>query len=367
MKDKKKETVNIYFIAGFLGSGKTTAVAAACKQLIRQEKKVAVITNDQGDQQVDTYYLQSLSIPNTEIANGCFCCNYEALEKEIIQFTASFYPEIIFAESVGSCTDLIATIAKPFALWHPGFRVLISVFADAALLYSILDGTSGFIEDAVQYIYKKQLEEADILVINKIDLLATGELQQVKEMIEGSYPGKIILYQDSFSENDISNWLQTMADFQLPVSRKSLELDYDLYGAGEAALAWLDKKISIHTQGQVAIETAIQLAARIAYKIKISGYTIGHLKFFLGDDDGWFSKISYTTSGRMIDMVTDGHPTQHIRMLINARVQTSPELLLGLVADLIHETMTEKGCRILHEKENAFQPGYPRPLHRIAD
>jgi G3E family GTPase len=96
MKKHKIPSLTIYLTGGFLGSGKTTAIVNACKQLIKQQKKVAVITNDQGDQQVDSGYLQSLSIPNAEVANGCFCCNYDALEKNILQLNDSSFPEIIF-------------------------------------------------------------------------------------------------------------------------------------------------------------------------------------------------------------------------------------------------------------------------------
>ena len=46
--------MDLYLVNGFLGSGKTTAIAHACKQLIQQNIKAAVITNDQGKQQVDS-------------------------------------------------------------------------------------------------------------------------------------------------------------------------------------------------------------------------------------------------------------------------------------------------------------------------
>ncbi|MCW3120252.1 MAG: hypothetical protein JWM28_4334 [Chitinophagaceae bacterium] len=366
MKEYNAATVNIYLIGGFLGSGKTTAIVHAVEQLIKQGRRVAVITNDQGDQQVDSDYLRSLAIPHAEVANGCFCCHYDALEKNILQLKHTDLPEIIFAESVGSCTDLVATIANPFALFHPEFRLVISVFADASLLYSIIKGTSSFIEEPVQYIYKKQLEEADIIIINKTDLLADDELRDVKEVADASYGGKIILYQDSFNENDIHNWLKTLADFSIPPNRKSLDLDYDVYGAGEAALAWFDQRISLHTATPVAVDAAIQLVQHIHYKIRQAGYSIGHLKFLLSDD-AWTKKISYTASGQKNKLKAGEHACKHLSLLINARVQTTPQLLRHVIAEAIHETMMQAGCRIVSEKENAFQPGYPKPVHRMAD
>src|SRR3954454_17979242 len=107
--------LHIYLVGGFLGSGKTTAIANACLRLINAEKKVAVITNDQGDQLVDSRYFQNISINNAEVFNGCFCCNYNALNKHILELKNTASTEIVFAESVGSCLELVGTIANPFA------------------------------------------------------------------------------------------------------------------------------------------------------------------------------------------------------------------------------------------------------------
>ncbi|MEP6582890.1 MAG: GTP-binding protein [Ginsengibacter sp.] len=356
---------NFYLVNGFLGSGKTTAIARAARQLIDKKIKAAVITNDQGTQQVDSAYIQSLLLPGGEVADGCFCCRYKELEETLAALTASAQPEVIFAESVGSCTDLVATVAKPFALQHHNTRIVISVFADAFLMHSVMKGTSSFIGESVQYIYKKQLEEADIIVINKTDLLAHDELLHVKEMVEASYHGKQIICINAHNENDITTWLQALQDFTIPAHRSSLELDYDIYGAGEAMLAWLDQKISVHTYKPVAVEAGLILIENIYNKIQQAGYTIGHLKFLLSGD-GWHKKISYTTTGiKENNDDTELHLCKHLTILINARVQTDPQGLQQIITFAMEETITLTGCRIVKHHASAFQPGYPKPLHRI--
>src|SRR5690348_12261831 len=80
-----KRSLEIFLVGGFLGSGKTTAVSNACLQLISRHKKVAVITNDQGEELVDSSYMQNLSISNEEVFNGCFCCNYNDLDEHILK------------------------------------------------------------------------------------------------------------------------------------------------------------------------------------------------------------------------------------------------------------------------------------------
>ena len=360
---KKNKPVNIYLIGGFLGSGKTTSIFNAVKKLLKAGRKLAVITNDQGDQQVDSDYFKSLAVQHAEVANGCFCCNYDNLEKKIVELKEGGLPEIIFAESVGSCTDLVATIVKPFAIFHPEFRVVVSVFADAYLVHSIIMGTHTFLQESVRYIYRKQLEEADLLVINKTDLITEDELKTVREHIQASCPDKIILCQTAYNESDIENWIQAQTDF-IPGARMSLELDYDIYGAGEAALGWFDQRLSIHTVMPVAVETAMRLMNLIRYRIRQAGFTIGHLKFLIRDED-WVRKISFTESASKNDLIIGEHRCKHLSLLINARVQIAPEILQQIIGDAIHEIMMASGCRVVGEKVNAFQPGYPRPVHRM--
>lgn len=175
---------------GFLGSGKTTAIQQACNLLLQENKKVAVVTNDQGEELVDSKFIEGFSIPVKEVVKGCFCCNYNALLQNIYAFNKEINPDIIFAESVGSCTDIVATIAKPLAEMHPEFSVSISVFVDVSLLHSLITGTSSFIDDSVRYIFKKQMEEADVLILNKIDLLNAAQLDEVLQAIEQEYPSK---------------------------------------------------------------------------------------------------------------------------------------------------------------------------------
>ena len=189
--------MKLILTGGFLGSGKTTAIQKACSLLLKENKKVAVVTNDQGEELVDSKFLHGFSIPVKEVTKGCFCCNYNSLVENIYYFSEQINPEIIYAESVGSCTDLVATIAKPLSEMHPELSVTISVFVDAYLLCSIISGTSLFLDDEVRYIFKKQMEEADILILNKIDLLNEEQLKNVQQIIQQEYPSKKILLQNS--------------------------------------------------------------------------------------------------------------------------------------------------------------------------
>ena len=111
--------MKLFLIGGFLGSGKTTAIQQASAILSERGTKVGAITNDQGVHLVDSQYLRSLSVPTREVTGGCFCCNYDDLDESIQSLVKEEEPDVIFAESVGSCTDMISTIINPLAKFYP--------------------------------------------------------------------------------------------------------------------------------------------------------------------------------------------------------------------------------------------------------
>ena len=161
-------------IGGFLGAGKTTAVARLAQWFSAQGRRVGLITNDQGTGLVDTALLRARGFQTEEISGGCFCCRFNSLLDAARRLTAGARPEVFIAEPVGSCTDLVATVAYPLRrMYGTDYTVApLSVLIDpirAARILGLEPG--GRFSEKVLYVYHKQLEEANLLVVNKADLL----------------------------------------------------------------------------------------------------------------------------------------------------------------------------------------------------
>ena len=164
----------LHLVNGFLGSGKTTAIITATKTLIDRGKTVGIVTNDKGRFQVDTAFFQSMHIPTQQVTGGCFRCSFSEFEEKIAQLQETEAPDIIFAESVGSCVDLVNTIFTPLQA-NTVLQVektTYSVFADIRLFRYWIDGEPLPFSDAINYLFAKQIEEGNLLVLNKADLLA---------------------------------------------------------------------------------------------------------------------------------------------------------------------------------------------------
>jgi G3E family GTPase len=251
--------------------------------------------------------------------------------------------------------------------FSPGIIVVISVLADAKLLHSLIKNNASFLNDHVRYIFTKQLEEADILVINKIDLVEDSDVTDIKTQIDAEYPGKIVLYQNSLDETSIQNWISVLDQFQLQKDRISLNLDYEAYAKGEAILGWVDQKITVTSRESdgAAFFAAIKLVQTIYSRIKGANYPIAHLKFLI-DDGIQKRKVSFTTMHEDLRTILwDNSKSNEVSILVNARIQVDHSILQQLVTDVIEDTSKETGCTITVLKKTAFQPSYPRPTYRI--
>jgi G3E family GTPase len=358
--------MQLHLVGGFLGSGKTTAIICAAKELMARGQKVGVITNDQGKYLVDTAFIRLSNIPAVEITGGCFCCHYDDLEERLSQLQQEIQPDVIFAESVGSCGDLVATVIKPL-LTLSAVKMKptsFSVFTDSRLLQMRLDGEEMPFSENVVYIFDKQIEEAPALIINKVDLLEPEEANQLLIQARQNFPDKIVLLQNSLDEGSVQEWVGLIHNNRALV-QNDLEMDYQRYGMGEARLAWLDLFYQFRlpeVEGNLFIHHLIR---SILSRVKQVEAPIGHIKFLIrsGSVEG---KISFTTLA-VPDWEHDipKHLGSEIDLLINARAEMPAEALYQLVQEVTAQCASEAGAEFIEKKSDFFHPGFPSPIHRL--
>src|SRR5262249_6714242 len=100
-------------VGGFLGAGKSTAIARLARHLTAQGRRIGLITNDQGTALVDTAGVRAQGYAVEEIPGGCFCCRFDSLKAAAERLSAGTIPDVFIAEPVGSCTDLVASVSYP--------------------------------------------------------------------------------------------------------------------------------------------------------------------------------------------------------------------------------------------------------------
>ena len=359
--------MQLHLVGGFLGSGKTTAIIEAARILMSQDLKVGVVTNDQGRYLVDTAFVRLSDLPAVEVTGGCFCCNFNDLNEKMHQLVREIEPDVVFAESVGSCADIVATVVNPLRnLDEAGIQPSsYSVFVDGRLLNRWCAGQELPFSKDVVYIFEKQIEEAGLLVINKMDLLGKDDIRLLEKWVKEQ--GKDIAYrfQNSLSKDSVQGWVNALQSGAVPLPGTSLEIDYDRYGRGEAQMAWLDETLTLTIQQDDQRSVVIDWLNLLLGKLKEKGVSVGHLKFVLQSGET-STKLSFTGVEEMgwHEDVPE-LPSNSIQILVNARAETSAAELRYYILHSLQQTQEKHDFVYKEANIDFFHPGEPKPTYRI--
>lgn len=364
--------MRLHLVGGFLGSGKSTAILQAAQILVSRGRKIGIVTNEQGKHLVDTAFFQALNLPALEVTGGCICCHLDDFNERVDDLVAKYQPDVIFAESVGSCADLVATVLKPLLKLRVDFDnpASLSVFADARLLYRFLKGMEMPFSDEVIYIFQKQLEEAEPIVINKVDLLNNAQSVEIQTLAGQRFPGKTFRVQNSLDREQVEEWLEILASDERPAPRRILNIDYDRYAAGEARFSWVDREFSISLKS--ARDWVMVGICGEALCSEFSGpqYQVAHLKVLL-DDGETCLKCNLTALDHYEEKLAQFQEAIQKMHTLEAtlRINAMLEAPLQSIEDNLDKIIGTKfrAAAISFRQLSGFTrvPGYPKPTMRM--
>jgi Ni2+-binding GTPase involved in maturation of urease and hydrogenase len=364
--------VRMIFVGGFLGAGKTTLLAQAAGRLVRRGRRVGLITNDQARDLVDTAILQGGGFDIQEVAGGCFCCRINDLLDVSDKLLARIKPDVLIGEPVGSCTDISATVLNPLKKLHRGrFTVApFSVLTDPARLrQSLWPGGRSPLPDSVVYIFRKQLEEADAVVLNKADLLQPRELEEMRALLAGQFPGRPVFEMSAGTGDGVDAWLDyVMSD--AAGGQRIAPVDYKVYAEGEALLGWLNASVSLTGDAPPDWQRyCADLLSRMGEAFRARHAEVAHAKLLL-TAPGCVIMANLTDS-RSVPSVRGRNrgSSSQAELIVNARVNIAPAELRGVVEQCLAQAgdALEKKVRSRINRMENFSPAPPTPVYRYDD
>ena len=171
----------ITLVTGPLGSGKTTLLRHI---LATHPAKIAIVMNEFGEIAIDTKVIQGKNVRIAELGGGCVCCSllgeFEAAVTEIIEKVA---PEIIVVETTG--------LAEPEALVFNIQEALPQCRLDGVV--SVIDADMLVRFPELGHTTRLQIEGADILLLNKIDLVDAKQIEPLESKLHNINPTAAIV------------------------------------------------------------------------------------------------------------------------------------------------------------------------------
>jgi len=369
-----KKPVKLIFAGGFLGSGKTTALGALAKRIISRDLRLGIITNDQSGNLADTLIvrqmLEELNVPVEEVVKGCFCCKFDELVDQMEKIL-THDPDILMGEPVGSCTDFVAAVAHPIKIHYRDafiFSPFTTMVDPDRISELLLKETETTFPEEVAYLFYKQLEEADLIVLNKIDLIDDAERARLTEALKEEFPEKKILTVSAKKGTGMDDWLDILLSGRPGAGTVLREIDYDRYAAAEAVLGWLNAAVKLTAPNSiepVMLLTRLLKNLQTTFKEKNAG--IGHLKCALtsggktiwGNLTGIDAELSL--SEKTLGKINSG------TLLVNARVKLEPEELEPIVRDTLKLLSKTFGIETDIIDLQCFSPAYPTPPYLMRE
>jgi Ni2+-binding GTPase involved in maturation of urease and hydrogenase len=359
---------NYIMVGGFLGAGKTTAILKLAEMFRERGQRVGLITNDQSVGLVDTAMLDAHDFPVEEITGGCFCCRFNSLTEAANKLNERERPEVFLAEPVGSCTDLTATVSYPLRrLYGDQFQIApFSVLVDPIRAERILGLASGkSFSPKVVYIYLKQLEEADMIVVNKIDLLPAERLELLVAKLKDQFPDAKVMTASARDGTGLSEWFDAITQGHAGTG-PSMEIDYYTYAEGEALLGWVNLTAQVKAPAFNGNAYLSGVLTELHGRLAETGTEVAHLKMTLspdqGSDLGVINLVRNDGTGELSHTLQD--PLNAGELILNLRAEGDPETLKATAIASIEAVSRRYGVQATVAHVEAFRPGRPVPTHR---
>ncbi len=278
--------MKLIVISGFLGSGKTTLLLTLAKTFSGQGHKVAIIENEVGKTGVDGELLKAEGLSVREIYSGCVCCSLRHdLIQTLLELEREVKPDVIFLEPSG--------VAGPKQIQQClcGYSgeiektVMIAV-ADAQRLPIIRDFSIPLVHDGI--------EIADLVVINKADLVSPEQLMELQRRLLEVNPVAEMLcisaQQGTNVDRVIRKITALVAQDETEKTVVELSADNELPKASIFAAS-----VAVESPNADAIQLIGQFLHQLSQQLKPgSGVLIGHIKAIVKTEPTGYTVFSVT-------------------------------------------------------------------------
>ena len=360
--------IRFLMVGGFLGAGKTTTIGRLASHYVAQGLNVALVTNDQAYNLVDTNTLRAQGFQVGEVPGACFCCKFDDLIDTVGSLSDEKTPDIVIAEPVGSCTDLVATVIEPMReLFGDRFEmgplvVLLKPIHGKKILAA--EKSKGFSPKA-EYIFLKQLEEADAIAINKIDRMSESDQENLLQLVTERFSDVPVF---GISARDGTGFEQFVhaANAEPKRRNKMMEMDYQTYAEGEAELGWLNCQTRAQSESRFELDDLVlKLVQGIGAELKEAELEVAHLKV-LGQtlNDAAVANLVGSAAESELSLASE-IKTQAADLLVNARVAASPDELEQIVNSVTSRLADQLQIELTVGNMQSFRPGKPEPTHRV--
>lgn len=345
--------------SGFLGSGKTTAMMALTQYYSRKHGKAAMISNDLG---------HGVSLADDRLAQLCGC-RASGMTEECICYQNENLADRLNAYYDEGC-DLVISDIPGFgvgALEHV-YHGLNEKFPDqfdlAPFTVLVEPRTLALLREDkagdLFYIYDTQLVEADLILLNKCDLLSESEKAAALAWLAEHYPQAQVLPISALKGEGLEELAQALTQGRASLRRPDIG-----YG-GEAFMAAMGRISEYYLQYHAVVccndfdgnAYLLDIARRVQADVAAAGHDVPHLKLLAWEPEGDFGKVDLLGTGREIQVSHRfQRPCTELAVILNASADCPAKILEELITGAAKELSRQYQLELVLFKQECFGMG----------
>lgn len=337
------DKIRFMVVSGFLGAGKTTTMIALAEHMNETYGETAIIANDLGANLVDTNLTQTSGCTVAEIASGCICYQMDNTIDQIRRLRdkdgAVFVMSDIPGCGVGALDHVYHRLAEDCA---DEFTLSpFTVVVDPERLRMIMPERADInLPEELVYLLKLQLEEADLVVLNKADLLESADIERYVDFLKTACPDIPVIVISALKRTGIDELATFITTHETQLKNFSVRNNKEFEDA-EAKLTWYNRRLYLKTNDGNKIDcnaVVEELIEGIRMGLIERKRNVPHLKTFATSGNGDFNKASLIGVDYDVEYAQQLlRPHKNLRMIINARAVCEARPLARLMDDALDE------------------------------
>ena len=250
------EKTRFLVVSGFLGAGKTTTMISLAEYMDANVQKVGIIAKDLGAQLVDTNLTRESGCTVEEIASGCICYQMENTVDRIRRMRDRDGAKMVMSDIPGCGVGTVEHVYKQVLRDNADELELgpLTVIVDPERLRMIMPEQADInLPPELKFLLEQQVEEGDLIVLNKIDTLSEEDLERYLSFLQQSCEVPVLAISARTGEG-----IPELADYMLThgTACRHVEIDYGGpdYTQAEAVLTWYHRRLSMKTEDGSSID-----------------------------------------------------------------------------------------------------------------
>lgn len=330
-------------VSGFLGAGKTTTMISLAEYMNEHHGETALIANDLGANLVDTNLTQTSGCTVVEIASGCICYQMDNTVDQIRRLRDKDGAVFVMSDIPGCGVGALDHVYHRLAQENADEFILapFTVIVDPERLRMIMPEQADInLPEELVYLLKLQLEEADLVVLNKCDLLSQEDIDRYTDFLRSACPDIPIIVISAREKTNIDVLAEFITSHESALKNFSVRHNQEFADA-EAKLTWYNRRIYLKTNdgSKIDCNAVIEdMIESIRMGLIERKRNVPHLKTFATSGNGDFNKASLIGVDYDIEYEQKLlRPHKNLRMIINARAVCESRPLARLMDDALDE------------------------------